>query len=614
MTYVADLRKGSAYKCAGFCSEQTPPRHHHYLINVGRGFLGLLEQFGKENEATGIRSYHFPVRGPRDAGSTLQRVGKTGRLVSIYLPARLGEPEACSQYTAPQHRLLQALVRETTRSPRRGRKSTAEAEIFAGNIIPNALGKSKVQCSVLIPDLDYAGFNGNGKRAGLGYYLTTPGGWLKKAGYGPDEMPTFLADLAALQTTLGLKVVGIEKSSNRCFSLEVLQAMAAAAALHTNLHCILVRVYTRADYVEHWNQFFHWHGATLEPRRQETEDLLALVAEMRRQGISRRVLANGIGIDPSFLSKLFNGRKTWPTHLLSRAQAWLASRTADAMRPQTISWSSLPHRTEGSDSLLEVALGYRERGWSVVPQCPGDKKPTIRWKPYQNVLPSIEDLQTWFRRWPSAGLAVVLGPVSNLFVIDVDGPEAHAVLLERLGDEPVAPKAISGSRKPYRYHLFFHHPDCLTKAKTTPWHSQLEFRGKGGIVVIPPSLHSSGDRYAWAPGRSPADVPLPGAPSPILAALQKKAEVGPQAPIPVADAVSASPSTRLFLAGCYAEGPGWNEKLFQAACDLAGRNTPQEAAEPLLLAGARPWNEAERENALRTIRSAYSQPRVPGTT
>jgi len=248
----------------------------------------------------------------------------------------------------------------------------------------------------------------------------------------------------------------------------------------------------------------------------------------------------------------------------------------------------------------------------VVPQRPGDKKPTIRWKPYQNAMPSVADLQSWFRQWPSAGLAVVLGPVSDLFVIDVDGPEAHAALMRHLGAEPLVPKALSGSRKPHRYHLFFRCPDGVTKAKATPWHPQLEFRGQGSIVVIPPSLHKSGNRYAWAPGRSPVDLPLPEVPSPILAVLQKKLRSRPAAPVPVPDGLHVSASTRRFLTGRYAEGPRWNDRPFRAACDLAGRGVPHETAEPLLLAGARPWDESEREKALRTIHSAYSQTRAPG--
>jgi hypothetical protein len=73
-----------------------------------------------------------------------------------------------------------------------------------------------------------------------------------------------------------------------------------------------------------------------------------------------------------------------------------------------------------------------------------------------------------------------------------------------------------------------------------------------------------------------------------------------------------SPSTRRFLGGEFAEGPKWNERLFQAACDLCGRGVPVDEATPLLLEVARPWNEGEEALARRTIESAFSSPRQPG--
>ena len=51
--------------------------------------------------------------------------------------------------------------------------------------------------------------------------------------------------------------------------------------------------------------------------------------------------------------------------------------------------------------------------------------------------------------------------------------------------------------------------------------------------------------------------------------------------------------------------------MFKAACDLAGNSVPVETATRLLLAGAKPRNDQEVENALRTIGSAYSQKRSP---
>jgi hypothetical protein len=80
-------------------------------------------------------------------------------------------------------------------------------------------------------------------------------------------------------------------------------------------------------------------------------------------------------------------------------------------------------------AVLAAALAYLERGFAIVPQKAGDKKPSVRWKPFQQRLPTREEGIGWFiQQFPDAGIAVVLGPVSNLFVIDVDGPEAHEEL------------------------------------------------------------------------------------------------------------------------------------------------------------------------------------------
>jgi hypothetical protein len=70
-------------------------------------------------------------------------------------------------------------------------------------------------------------------------------------------------------------------------------------------------------------------------------------------------------------------------------------------------------------------------------------------------------------------------------------------------------------------------------------------------------------------------------------------------------------STRFFLHGLESAGPQWNAKLFKASCDLMGCGTPLEEALPLLLAGARPWTDRDRDAAERTIKSAYAQDRRP---
>jgi hypothetical protein len=271
-----------------------------------------------------------------------------------------------------------------------------------------------------------------------------------------------------------------------------------------------------------------------------------------------------------------------------------------------------------SMAMLDWASYYCSLGLSIIPTKPGMKSALIPWKEFQEHCPPTELVCEWFTQWPNAGIAVVLGAVSNLFAIDIDAHEAHQTLTDRLAGIPVAPTVISGSRQPFRYHLYFADPGVPTRAKICPWHAKLEFRGKGGLVLLPPSSHMSGHRYEWAAGRSLWELPRPAVPEPILQELQGEIQrrrprktCAPGEPVEISPLASTCRATAEFLEGQCAAGPHWNDRLFRAACDLAGSAIPLEVADPLLMAGAQPSDDTEVENARRTIESAYSQARVP---
>ena len=97
--------------------------------------------------------------------------------------------------------------------------------------------------------------------------------------------------------------------------------------------------------------------------------------------------------------------------------------------------------------------------------------------------------------------------------------------MDLLGEIPMAPTVKSGGADPFRYHLYFRHPALDTAASKTPWNrpddqGKLELRGNKGLVVLPPSLHKSGRRYAWAKGRSFDEMPLPELPDVVLEGLE----------------------------------------------------------------------------------------------
>jgi len=173
--------------------------------------------------------------------------------------------------------------------------------------------------------------------------------------------------------------------------------------------------------------------------------------------------------------------------------------------------------------VAEAARDYARRGWSVVPvhtlrdgrcscgrrDCPAvAKHPRTRWEASMREPASGEQVAAWWRRWPDANIAVATGCVSGVAVLDVDprsgGDDVLRSLEERWGALPETLEARSGGGG---RHVWFAVEEDLPSAVLAPG---LELKAERGAVIAPPSLHASGERYSWAPGRSPDDLePLP---------------------------------------------------------------------------------------------------------
>lgn len=260
-------------------------------------------------------------------------------------------------------------------------------------------------------------------------------------------------------------------------------------------------------------------------------------------------------------------------------------------------------------SMTDIAISYLRRGILVVPSVPGKKRPATPWKRVERQ--SEADVRQLFADCADFGILGVCGLASDLLVVDVDGPEAHEALVHHLGGEPVAPKALSGSREPCKYHLYFRHPINFTIAKFTPWHSKLEFRGRGGLIAMPPSLHPSGNRYKWVSGRSLDEMDRPEAPAPILDALARRvaerlARRTARHISPLPDLSERQRRARAYIAKMPAavEGQGGDQQTFVVACRLViGFALPVEEALPLLLEYNQrcqpPWNEKDLVHKLR---------------
>jgi uncharacterized protein (DUF927 family) len=141
-----------------------------------------------------------------------------------------------------------------------------------------------------------------------------------------------------------------------------------------------------------------------------------------------------------------------------------------------------------------AATEYRMRGFSVIPLRSKDKRPTLHsWDPYKTERASWEDIERWFSIPKNIG--IVTGAVSGIVVLDIDGPEgeeALSAIVARMGDLPATWISSTGKGR----HYLFLHPGREIRNSANRLLS-IDFRGDGGYIVAPPSIHPSGAEYKW---------------------------------------------------------------------------------------------------------------------
>jgi hypothetical protein len=170
-------------------------------------------------------------------------------------------------------------------------------------------------------------------------------------------------------------------------------------------------------------------------------------------------------------------------------------------------------------ALLEAALEYSRRGWSVMPVARGAKLPLDKWKKYQTELPTEKQIRDWWSVSPDMNVGLITGALSGVVILDVDGEEGQEEARRR-GGIPFTPQVQS---RPQRFHFYFRHPgfpvsNFAKKTKNKTELPGLDFRGDGGYALLPPSLHASGDVYHWIV--SPDDAEFAEAPEWLLELLK----------------------------------------------------------------------------------------------
>lgn len=157
-------------------------------------------------------------------------------------------------------------------------------------------------------------------------------------------------------------------------------------------------------------------------------------------------------------------------------------------------------------TFLDEASVYLGMGWCVYPAhhvdfstgacscgnlkcpCPG-KHPIGRWTEYQNRLPTKREVQLWFSSL-ECNIGMVTGSISRIVVVDIDGEEGLEVA-DTLDLAPTLSARTGGGGT----HLFYA-TDEPVEGRIRAFEG-IDIRGDRGYVVLPPSLHKSGNHYAW---------------------------------------------------------------------------------------------------------------------
>lgn len=140
---------------------------------------------------------------------------------------------------------------------------------------------------------------------------------------------------------------------------------------------------------------------------------------------------------------------------------------------------------------LQEALKYLKQGWSIIPIKAGSKLPNLNsWKEYQTRLPTTTEVNKWWKVSPKDGIALVCGQISGVIVVDID-PKSGGTT-EGLELPPTLSSCTGGGGQ----HLFYKWNKDVIGAKVGI-RAGIDIRSEASYVVIPPSLHASGNTYEW---------------------------------------------------------------------------------------------------------------------
>lgn len=262
---------------------------------------------------------------------------------------------------------------------------------------------------------------------------------------------------------------------------------------------------------------------------------------------------------------------------------------------------------------LDYAVHYAECGFSVFPVCSPDgqqcleghgrernhctgknvgKTPLVQWKVAQTIAASEEQIHIWWGQWPNANIGLATGKLSGICVIDLDGPEALEEA-KRRGLPQGGPTVETGRHGGRHIYCAYREDEPRNFAKAFG----IDYRGEGGYVVLPPSVHWSGARYEWA--LSPSEAQLPALPQWINEIAQTHRDGSP------------IDHGRIDIGQLFADPPSEGDRnwtAFRVASKLRAVDVPLDVAlGVLLMLAARCRPPLDPHETQEAVQSAYKR-------
>jgi len=149
--------------------------------------------------------------------------------------------------------------------------------------------------------------------------------------------------------------------------------------------------------------------------------------------------------------------------------------------------------------LGEAALKLGAKGLRVFPCWPRRKEPAIK----DNLRLAAVDEIIIRKFWGEQGrynIGIATGRASGIWVLDIDadhyGEQTLRELEAKHGALPPTVEVITGAGR----HLYWRWPDGvdIRNAQHRDDLPGVDWRGEGGYVLAPPSIHPSGRSYTWS--------------------------------------------------------------------------------------------------------------------